>query len=401
MISKAVIRIVQSPRFRMIVAIAIVAAALAYVVGRVALSSIVDVDFRHFWKAGHVWASGGNPYSADYFRPPDPPLPGPKLLLWAYPPQIWLVARPIASLEPQVALTTWRLISVALIVGSCLLVQPRTPDKNRFPPVGTALLIGSATASYNASLTLAFGQISPLIMLGAALVHTGLLSRREWPIAAGTLLLLLKPQVGLVLVPLLLAIPHARRSALAGGVICILVASIPLLQVGIEPTIRGLLSNMGRYDDFQGNLPENSSGLANLASYFGMSVPLPVGLTLAFATSAWFTWQLLSRGMLVPGRRDGADLLILGALAATSAFVQLHFFDLLWLALAPAFSGSLGRRERVLLLLAAAVLFRSGNVENAIRAIVGAPSGLGDTLSTLVAFVMLGIACSATLRPRR
>lgn len=182
----------------------------------------VGTDFTAFWDAGrlanagraadawnpvalnaHVTATHGISYQT----------------AWMYPPIFLLLIAPFATLPYLPALAMWQAASVAAVAAA---LRTLLPDRR-------ALLI--ALASPLTALVLANGQNA---FVTAALLCAGLTQLERRPLLAGALLggLAFKPQLALIIVPLLLFTRNWRATASAAILVLLLsVASLALWGV--------------------------------------------------------------------------------------------------------------------------------------------------------------------------
>jgi hypothetical protein len=231
----------------------------------------IGADFTAFWNAGHL-ADTGAPAAAwnqqllnDTIRHTHGVEYG---TAWIYPPVFLLVAAPLGAMSYLPALLVWQLLSlicVALVLRSIL-------ESRRDTLV--------ALASPLSALVLANGQNS---LITAALLGGGLLLLARQPWVGGALLgmLIYKPQLGIVILPLLIFTRNWR--ALGGA------ALAAVVLVGLSVFLWGpdcwpaWLSSL-RYGRFY--MEHGSVGLYKSASLFSMARTWGAGAGAAYAVQS-------------------------------------------------------------------------------------------------------------------
>jgi len=230
----------------------------------------IGTDFSVFWNAGRMALGGHAPdawnpelfnSAARHFhqhRVPDS--------AWLYPPVYLFVACALAALPYIGALVAWQAVSLALGWATLRLVLKDT----------RATLV--ALACPLTAMVLGHGQNSFLTMV---LLGVGLLLMDSKPLAAGALFgaLIYKPQLALMLAPLLLLGRHWR--VIAGAVLsAVALAGASTMIWGVDSwqAFFGSLQ-FGRTYMEQGLVPFwKSAGLFAMARLWGASVQLAYGV---------------------------------------------------------------------------------------------------------------------------
>jgi Glycosyltransferase family 87 len=131
--------------------------------------------------------------------------------IFANPPLAAWLLRPVASLPLSTGLAVFLVASLAALLAAARLLERRLP--RTLPEGWRTLLVVAAAASLPAAMTLLLGQWDAFLLLAA----TGALwaMDRERPLTAGLLLsiLLVKPQLGWLLLPVLAAASRWRIAA--------------------------------------------------------------------------------------------------------------------------------------------------------------------------------------------
>ena len=245
----------------------------------------LGTDFSVFWNAGHL-ANGGHPVSAW-----NPHLlnaaarathgPGVPASAWLYPPVFMFVAAALARLPYLPALFAWQSLSLLLAAAvlSAVLKDRR------------AVLV--ALASPLSALVLGQGQNAFMTM---ALLGFGLLLLDRKPLRGGACLgaLVYKPQLALMLAPMLLFGRHWRPIAGAAFTAALLVI-LSALAWGPE-SWRAFFASLhfGRTFMEQGMVPFwKSAGLFAMARQWGAGVHFAYAVQ-AMGTLAglWLVWRL-------------------------------------------------------------------------------------------------------------
>ncbi|MDB5065382.1 MAG: hypothetical protein JWM18_1816 [Chloroflexi bacterium] len=139
--------------------------------------------------------------------PPAPAFPH----IFANPPLVAWLLRPVASLPLSTGLAVFLVASLAALLAGARLLERRLP--RTLPDGRRALLVIAATASLPAATTLLLAQWDAFLLLAAVGAIWAL--DRDRPLAAGLLLsvLLVKPQLAWLLLPLLVAASRWRIAA--------------------------------------------------------------------------------------------------------------------------------------------------------------------------------------------
>ena len=289
----------------------------------------VGADFAPFWQAGHI-ANMGDPsrawdqqllndsvkatHGVDYGT------------AWIYPPVFLFIAAPLGALPYLLATFLWQALSFAAIA----LALKGIPKNNRDTMI--------ALASPLTPLVLANGQNSFLTaaLLGAALL---LLDRR--PGVAGGLFggLVYKPQLGIIIGPLLLFTRNWR--ALAGAIAAtVVLVGLSVILWGAESWAAWLGSlRYGRH-----YMEEGSVGFYKSVSLFATARNWGAGVTLGYVAQAIGT--LAGIGLLWRARSapNCVRAVAAGAAVALSTPYLLDY-DLAVVGIGAAFLYSVAREE--------------------------------------------------------
>jgi glycosyl transferase family 87 len=179
----------------------------------------------------------------------------------------------LAALPVDLGLRLWQAFSVLLMLAALALLQAAAPLGRWAPLKGIVALMASAPAW---SLLLE-GQVSAVLLLGAALMALAVLRRRPLIALPGAALLALKPQYLLAYLVILVALrrPRAVAAALAGGGAVLM---SPLIAGGI-PALAAMVHNALSTDQVTPvRLSESWAGL--LAAVLPAGLQTPVALAL-------------------------------------------------------------------------------------------------------------------------
>jgi hypothetical protein len=221
-----------SPAIRSAVFLVLAIGLLFASSGRIAetVSNLPPHDFVEYWAAGHLQATGGNPYDPErlYELQRDhigwDPV-GQAIMMWN-PPWTLSFVTPLGLLPWRTAMMVWLVARLAmLIVSAWLLAQVYS----RQPWFSWAIILTWLPCL----IALQFGQIPPLMLLGGSLFLW--LMKRDRPFLAGMacVLLAVKPHLFAFLWLGIArhAIVRGEWRIIAGGILGGLLASIgPLLQ---------------------------------------------------------------------------------------------------------------------------------------------------------------------------
>ena len=205
----------------------LVALAILLLGGRAAVT-VRDadiVDFRCFWEAGRLVATGGDPYdrtawaNAVYTDPERVPHCAKTFI---YP--LWTAAAmaPLSALDERAALAVWEVLLLLSTLGAVALFARTWSMVGGARPLLLLLLWSQPTFS-----AIGNAQFGPLILLAVAALAYGLARAGARAPAIGWLLLLLKPHItALVMLGSLIAMPRRLAAAVLGGAALIAAASV-------------------------------------------------------------------------------------------------------------------------------------------------------------------------------
>jgi len=235
----------------------------------------IELPYRIQYVLGQFWKSdfialytGATIFSSDRSHLYDPTkqllvergidhlIPGP--LLFVNPPLAAGALRPFAQLSFRDALIVFLVVSSCALVGSALLLQRLLPST--WPAYKRTFAVVAAIG-YAGIENLGVGQWGALQLL--ALVGGLALAKSRRPVAGGCVLaaILVKPQIGLLLLPALLVGRHWR--VLLGMTIgCSVWAVSSLLLVGVGGTW-SWLQDLGALNTVQGSSYDGLPAIAN------------------------------------------------------------------------------------------------------------------------------------------
>src|SRR5206468_3603287 len=227
-------------------------------------------------------------------------------IAWLYPPVFLLLAAPLAAMPYLAGLLLWQTLSltvIALTLGAIL--------KDR-------RAVAIALASPLTPLVLAHGQNA---FLTAALLGGGLLALDRHPRTAGGLLasLIYKPQLGLVIAPLLI-MTRSWRALVSGALIGVGLIGLSLLLwgAGSWSAFVGSLTMSRMYME-QGAIGfYKSASLFSMAREWGASIPL--GYCVQTAGTVAALWILFRA-------REGSNNVRAAAVCAAAALSTPYLVD--------------------------------------------------------------------------
>jgi hypothetical protein len=252
----------------------------------------LGTDFSVFWNAGQL-ANGGHPVSAW-----SPALlnaaarathgPGVPASAWLYPPVFLFVASALARLPYLAALLSWQ--GLSLLLAAAILSAVLKDRRAMLVALASPLSVEVLDHGQNAFLTM-------------ALLGFGLLLLGRKPLLAGACLgaLLYKPQLALMLGPMLLFGKHWRAIAAAAFTAAVLIGISTLLW-GTE-CWRAFFASLhfGRAYMEEGAVPFwKSAGLFAMARQWGAGVPLAYTVQAIGALSGLLlVWRVRTAAPLV------------------------------------------------------------------------------------------------------
>lgn len=304
-------------------------------------------DFRYYWLAGKIWASGVSPYGPGFYEA------GQKLIaeghvptIWPYPPNMWLPSVWFAMFDLR---TAWHVLLglqlLAVPAASWIVAYALPADKLpglghgsvRLTRFGVFLLHMAFVAPLEATLmTVHPGQISMFVYLAVVLILCGLVRQRQWLIVAGLVVVFLKPQIGAIMaLAFMMSGRNGLRAVLSAALISLLLV-VPAMIVKPD-VIFDWLHSVASYDGAsQANLPIAMSGIRNLIWVFaevdigtfaamGVTGAASIAVTVYLRRSAGFASQ--------PEQAALFDLVVAQSLVIM-AFAPLHLYDFTLLGVA-------------------------------------------------------------------
>ncbi|MEX0276637.1 MAG: glycosyltransferase family 87 protein [Ruegeria sp.] len=232
----------------------------------------LNVDFRVFWAAATLAASGApldalniDQLSTVHGVVNDDWMP------WAYPAGFLVALMPLGVLSFSAAWLAFTLVSIGASLAAF------RPFSGGITPVWLGFALAPAMMP-----NLTMGQTS--VLWTAGIVGALALLRAERPIMAGVVigLLTLKPQLGL-LVPIALIAATAWPTFISAAVTTIAISVISTLIVGIE--YWGEMYEMMRlhFESVRGASDENALMISAFAAFAGVGIPDAAALTLQWA----------------------------------------------------------------------------------------------------------------------
>jgi hypothetical protein len=150
-------------------------------------------DFVQYWAAGRLVLRGENPYDPEALFATEQAvgMPRPEAIRMWNPPWTLAVVLPVAALPFSVAIATWLLFQVGLLLGSGMLLWAFYAPGDGRHWIGALL----ATAFVPGWYALYAGQISPWLLAGAVLFLWSQRRGLDLLAGAGLALLMIKPHV--------------------------------------------------------------------------------------------------------------------------------------------------------------------------------------------------------------
>ncbi len=300
----------------------LVVVAAAYLGSRLFMSNS-SIDFEKLWVAGRAWSLGQSAYGPDFPRIYELQFGYQTPQRWFYPPYWYPFVTALGFLPYKVAATLWGLLNVASVAASAWLFSRALPKRSRlgFPIVFSALALCEMTA-----MAIGMGQTSLILLFGISLLYYA--GDRRGLLAAGLLLLMLKPQVGLFFAIFYLV--RGRFAAVAIAACAALLFMLPPLLIHGPSEMMGFLHNAGAYgEDNPANLPAELVGIYQISSLLEPTADI-----------RWIGSLLMLLVAAAVGRsRSAQDTALHVLVVATMLFVPLHAYDAtilllpaLWLA---------------------------------------------------------------------
>jgi len=341
---------------RWLIAALILAAAAVMVSG--AFSDPALSDLAYLLAAGRLWSAGLDPYAPAFLIHQAGVLP-PDAIGFVYPPTWWVLAVPLAQLPPAQALVAWKAFNMAAVLLSVALfgrLQARVAAPCR-PWLMACFTVVLLTSNIMGE-ALRLGQTSLLMLLGFAILLTGLSEQRRGLQAAGLVILMLKPQFGLLFLALMSLRQDTRRAALIAFLVTA-AGCLPILLLlgpqGAAVSVRHLLANLAAYQQSPWNAADATSGLGHLTAPLGLMLSPVLALASAGALAMW-----LIRSGRVGDEQEDVRRFWLASTAAILGLVPLHAYDFVFFFPCLLLLPNLDRRARPFALLALVLLLSAG-----------------------------------------
>lgn len=326
------------------------AISLAYF-ARLWLGHDHPVDFRYFWAAGKLWSEGYNPYSEQFATLSLELFGFEGMHRWFYVPHAWAIARPISTLDFDLALTLWRtvgVISTALAV--LLLSKCAFSGDRRRQTLAFIIMLPVASASQASSINFSIGQFSAFSFLAVSAFIAAATGPRRWLLVPALIVLTMKASVALPFVAFSVMVPRLRLPLLAAGIASCLLAAPGLFPGGLIVTFGFYQEAVSAYSDYAVNAPPDVSGVRNIYYYWTGDALSPIMLTL---------WASVLGALLgLAFRRGSYDEMRLGTstlIAVIIFLVQQHSYD--WMIFLTLLAGW-KMISPIVIILAALISFR-------------------------------------------
>ncbi len=328
------------------------------------------IDFRYIWLAGKIWASGHNPYGPLFAKEDHDSFNLALGTLWVYPPYWYPIAFPFGLLSFQTANIIWKICNFLLLIAATHLIARALADvvRQSYLPIFLGG-IGFACFMQSTAVTLFIGQTAILVYFGLAAMIFGILKERPLLIVTGLVFLALKPQIGIVAFPAVVALHRYRWTILPAGGLCLL-ATAPIAVSGdYSASIISFLSNLTGYSEISSNTPPNMTGLIDISNYLltnsvtSSATPIVVLVAIIFAVMIFYNLSSNKETKF-----DGAQHLVASLslfLASTFFFLPLHSYDLVALTTLLMMIMVIPFPGRYLIAFGLLICFRSRNLFDA------------------------------------
>jgi len=338
---------------------------VTYLFWKSCIATIDEVDFKFIWLAGVVWAKGGDPYSVTYFNTAQVIFEGLKTNVpqfWYYGPNWWPISRALAAFDLSTATLIWRLSIVALIVLGSLLFYWALPFFGyKISLIELAGFVGVVSLMEPTANTITIGQTAAIVYGGLAALALGLAANRWYLIVTGVIVMLLKPQIGLVFLPSLFVFRAYRFAVITALLITCLMALPSLIGHDLMTVFREYVAQAVIHGKQPSNLPPETTGLRHLI--YALS-----GQTISSLSTTAIAILVVTAGTLVLRQNEGGmtanaiNAWLFFAISSLACIVSLHTYDLIFLAPLLLLSLGFDVTFRILTLLGFVVIVRSGNL---------------------------------------
>jgi len=292
------------------------------------------IDFSYLYVAGRAWLLGLDPYGPGYAVANHQAGARPSFLpLWPffYPPNWWPVATSLALLHFKAAAALWTIVAVVGMIAAQAVINWTFVSDRRAWLLPLLVAITYTFASTGTVFDMWLGQTSPWEVIAYTLVVLGLSRGSDGLAGFGAALVMMKPNIGMILLGPLMLRRGGWKVLAIGAVITIAAAAPVFAQFGVGPTIKGFLNNLSHYEDVPPNFPQAQTGLGTIIYFLGGKSVSPQLLPLAGATCAAVAYGITLRH----DRRPESELFLfmLASIASAVFFARVHIHDLILVGL--------------------------------------------------------------------
>lgn len=355
------------------------------------INEVSGWDFRVIWISGKIWLDQLNPYVLDVFEQYNTFKPKGFEHLWVYPPNWSAVSVPISYMPFSYSVILWNVSSVCALSYALYLFMSSIHSKMSKSEWTSYLLLVLFTFyfSHSMGVNLFLGQTTIIVTAGILFYFQGIVANNHKTIILGAILLCLKPNLAIVILPIYLLFRRDLKTIFL-VILAVLAMSLPaFLLSGLVPTLKGFLDGLKEYVKFKVNTGADLTGLAHIV--YVLTDKNISGILLTF-TGSICTLILLStlKKSDLTEQNNTFCVAFYYTLTMVLFFVPLHSYD--WIVLL-VLVATLPRLNKLLIFctgISALLVIRSKNLESILEINLARNNTFNDTtLLTLVSVILL------------
>lgn len=353
-------------------------------------------DFRVVWISGKIWLDQLNPYLLDTFEQYNNFMPKGFEHLWVYPPNWSVVSIPISYLPFSYAVILWNITSISLLSYALFLFMRSINSKmNKTLLISYFFVVLSLFFfSHSLGVNLSLGQTTTIVTAGILFYFQGILVNNNKTIILGALLLCLKPNLAIVIIPIYLLFKRDLK-IISLIVLLVIGMSIPAFMLsGLLPTLNGFLNGLKEYVKFKVNTGADLTGLSHIFYIITNKNVSSVLLTFAGAFSTIIALFFLFKSDPVKQKKTVCAAFVY-TITMVLFFVPLHSYDWILLLVLLALLPELNKVLVCSVCIATLLMIRSKNLENILGLNLAKYNTFNDT--TLLTFVSIVLLFGLTL----
>lgn len=352
----------QSPASSLFRLGCVIAAALGvvYIIAKSVFAPAPPIDFKYLWLAGELWLEGVTPYSDAFAEKGLQEFPDQNhAQRFSYPPNWFFISAALSLFPHDIAAWLWRVLSAGLAATALAFLWRAIQGDRPFLSAPFFVSLAYVCLMSATAITLALGQTSLLILLGASLTFFGALRKNDGALIAGIVILMLKPQIGAPVAAFLMLQHGGWKTVGVAAAITLLMIAPALTASGPADLIAGFLQQLNVYGRVDVNFAASMTGFRHLAFLISSADLSSIAIdAVEIILAALFGLALRLRALSESEQCSALFALWAGVLFLT----PLHAYDLVLAAPLLIFSLTMRGWRQWVLWAGLALIFRANNV---------------------------------------